>query len=357
MKYLNTLFTISLLFLFSDSQAQNGAELKREIEKALVYDLAVDTAKMTGWVIGCIDHDSTWIYSYGRISKLNKTSPNAQTIFEIGGVSKAFTSTVVQMMIERKILHADSLVNKYLKREQQFPLGNKITVLQLMTHTSGLSKLPEGFGLDEGDKNQPYWNYTETMLFDYLKSLDIAELRIGKYNYSHTNHAILEKIIANNGGLTDLKTIENRFDDSSSVFAQGYNPAQQPVENWKFGETFRYSIGVKATMNELLDFVKRQLGLKDSTLLPILRGTQIPLFKTDIDKNTSVAKSWHVLKYKKKYQICLQSGSTNGQSAFVAFVPQTKTGVVILANTRLVQAAMGMIILKALNYNWHREEE
>lgn len=355
MKPIFSILTI-ILVSFASISAQNGAELKKEIEKAMIYDLVIDTAKMTGWVIGCIDHDSTWVFGYGRVSKQTKVKPDGNTIFEIGGVSKAFTSTVAQLMIERKILNADSAINKYLQPVQQFPLGNKITLLQLMTHTSGLPKLPEAFGLDERDKDQPYLNYTEKMLFDYLKNVDTSEISIGKYTYSHTNHAIIEKIIANNGGLADLNKIEKRFDDSTFTYAQGYNPAQLPVENWKFGETFRYSVGVQATMNELLDFVKVQLGVKDTFLLNVLRGTQGPLFKTEIDKNTSVSKAWHVLRYKKRFMICLQSGSTNGQSAFVAFVPETKTGVIVLANTRLVQAPLGMLVLKALNYNWHREE-
>ena len=351
---------ISLLYIliatFSPLSAQNGIELKKEIEKAMVYDLVIDTAKMTGWVIGCIDHDSTWVFGYGRTSKLTKTKPDGNTIFEIGGVTKAFTSTVAQMMVEQKILHLDSAINLYLKPTQQFPLGNTLTLLQLMTHTSGLPKLPEAFGMDEKDKNQPYASYTEGMLFDYLKSVDTADLRIGKYNYSHINHAIIEKIIANKGGENSLNNIEKRFDDTSSIFIQGYNPAQLPVANWRFNETFKYSVGIKATMNELLDFMKLQLGIKDTFLFKILRGTQEPLFKTDIDKNTSVGKSWHILKYKKKIMICLQSGSTNGQSTFIAFIPETKTGVVVMANTRLVQAPLGMLVLKILNYNWRRDE-
>ena len=358
MKFIKSfLYTFSVFLIsLNNIHSQNGIELKREIEKGMAYDLTMDTAKMPGWVIGCIDHDSSWVFGYGRLSKLTKTPPNGNTLFEIGGVSKAYTSTVAQLMIEKHILNTDSVINLYLTPSQQFPLGNRITILQLMTHTSGLPKLPEAFGMDEKDKNQPYATYTEGMLFDYLKTMDTTDIRIGKYWYSHINHAILEKIIKNKGGYSNLSRFENHLDDSIVTYAQGYNPAQLPVDNWKFDETFHYSVGMKASVNEILDFMKAHMGLRDSNTYTLLKDLQTPLFKTDIDKNTSVGKAWHILKYKKRVIICLQSGSTNGQSAFVAFVPETKTGVVVLANTRLVQAPLGMLVLKILNYNWRRDE-
>ncbi len=349
------LFLNFIMLSLSTIYAQNGIELKSEIDKAIAYEVNMDTSKITGWVIGCIDHDSTWVFGYGRTSKVLKSKPNGQTIFEIGGVTKSYTAMVAQIMAERGILHLDSTLNIYLKPEQRFLMGNRITLLQLMTHTSGLPKFPDGFGSNDSDKNQPYADYTEEMLFEYLKTVDSTDLKKrGKYLYSHLNHAILEKIIANKGGSLALKNFERRIDDSTITYAQGYNPAQVAVPNWQFNETFKFSVGIQANMDELLDFMKSNLGVKDTSLYTILRGTQEAIFKTGIDKNTSVGKAWHVLKYKNRPLICIQSGSTNGQSAFFAFVPETKTGVVILANSRLVQGKLGMLILKILNFNWKR---
>lgn len=339
---------------FSTFYAQDGRELKREIDKALAYEVDIDTAKMTGWVIGCIDNDSTWIWGYGRLSKVNTAHPDNNTVFEIGGITKAFTATIAQLMAEQGLLNFDSTLNTYLKPEQRFLMGNRITLLQLVTHTSGLPKLPDGFGADEKDKDQPYLNYAESYLFEYLKTIDSSDISIGKYTYSHLNHAILEKIIENNGGKSALEQLDKPLKDTALTYIQGYNPAQFPVPNWLFDETFKYSLGMKAHMNMMVDFVKLNLGLKDTVHHHILRGVQEPIFKTNIDTRTSIGKAWHVYQYKKRPRICLQTGSTNGQSVLVAFVPETKTGVIIMANNRLVQAKLGMLILKMLNYNWRR---
>jgi serine-type D-Ala-D-Ala carboxypeptidase/endopeptidase len=343
-----------LLFTYTRIEAQNGDILQREIEKAMTYEVNMDTSKTTGWVIGCIDNDSTWIYGYGRISKTSTIKPDGNTIFEIGGASKIFTATAIHQLTEKNIVHYDSVVNTYLKPAQRFPLGNKITLLQLMTHTSGLQKLPEGFGMNEFDQDQPYLTYTEGELFKFLQSMDTADLKIGKYLYSHLNHSLLEIIIKNKGEYALLTQFEHSLNDTTCTHAQGYNPGQRPVPNWRFGETFHYSLGMHTNMVDILNFLKTHLSIKDSVHTQSFSTTQKSIFKTEIDKYTTIGKIWHILKVSKQVEVCLQSGATNGQSAFIALVPNTKTAVVILANSRLVQGRLGMLILKILNYNWKR---
>jgi serine-type D-Ala-D-Ala carboxypeptidase/endopeptidase len=344
------------LFLPFLTFAQNRERLERAVKDAMTHKIDMDTAKTTAWVIGCIDGDSAWVFGYGRLSKETKEKPDGNTIFEVGGVTKAYTATVIHFLVQNKKLNYDEKINAYLNDNQRFVLGNKITLLQLMTHTSGLPKVLEALHNDEKDRDQPYADYTEGMLFDGLKSLDSTDLKIGQYKYSHLNHAILEKIIQNKGAIEDLKAIENHADTSLHyTYAQGYSPAQKPTPNWIHNETFKYSNGLKLNAHDLLDFLKTHLGIKDKDFYGILKETQEPLFKTDVDKETRVGKAWHIMKQKKTPRICLQTGSTNGQSAFIGFVPETKTGVVVLTNSRLVQANLGLLILRILNEDWERK--
>jgi serine-type D-Ala-D-Ala carboxypeptidase/endopeptidase len=352
MKYI-ILLLISLSF---NAYSQDGKTLRKEIEKAIYYDSDLDTVKTPAWVIGCIDNDSTWVYGFGKIAKNSPIKPDGKTVFEVGGLTKAYTSTVVQLMVKNNILHIDSSINNYLKPTQRFPAGSKITLLQLMTHTSGLPKLPEEMGAEERDKDQPFEFYTEGMLFEFLKSLHTTDLNIGKYLYSHINHAILEKIIVNKGNIGDLTHIENSLSDPERVYAQGYNPGQRAVPMWQYNETYKYSVGLRLSTNEILDFLKSQMGMKNTEFQKYFADTQIPLFHTQLDKITYVSKAWHVIKEKKRPNICIQTGSTNGFSTFVAFVPETKTGVVLLTNSRKIQGRLGMAILRILNYNWRRTQ-
>jgi serine-type D-Ala-D-Ala carboxypeptidase/endopeptidase len=337
------------------TKAQDRKALERAVINILKYHADMDTVKTTAWVIGCIDGDSAWVFAYGRLSKETKIKPDGNTIFEVGGVTKSYTSTAAHFLVYNKKLNYDAKINVYLTDNQRFPLGEKITLLQLMTHTSGLPKILEALRNDEKDKDQPYADYTEGMLFDGLRGLDSTETKVGTYKYSHLNHAILEKIIQNQGAYDDLKAIENRLDTTPLTYVQGYNPGHRPIENWVYNETFKYSNGLKLSALELMDFVKTHLGIRDKSFYDILKETQEPLFKTDVDKYTQVGKAWHIMKQKKTPKICLQTGATNGQAAFIGFVPETKTGVIVLTNSRLVQANLGLMILRVLNENWERK--
>jgi CubicO group peptidase (beta-lactamase class C family) len=330
--------------------AQDRHNLHQEIEKALNYEVDIDTSKVPGWVIGCIDGDSTWIFGFGRVSKDSNKKPDGNTAFEIGGVTKAYFSTFLYHLVKQGKLQDDAPINKYLRDDQQFAAGDKITLLQLMTHTSGLRKLPDSYGIEERDAEQPYAEYTEEDFFDFLKSIEPTELKTGKYLYSHLNHAVLEKIWDNVKGDYITSVFEQPV-----TYAQGYNLASKPVPMWQFNETFRLSLGLTSNTNKLLSFVKKNLGLENPGDYEFYRDTQKPYFQSNLDKNIYVARAWHVMKDKRFADICIQTGSTGGHSAFVAFVPETKTGVVVLANSKAIQSRLGMIVLQILNYNWKRE--
>jgi serine-type D-Ala-D-Ala carboxypeptidase/endopeptidase len=331
-----------LFFSISTSSlsAQNGEALKQVIDQLLRRDNKVDSAKVTGFVIGCLDGDSSWVFPFGRLSKTSNEAPSGDTYFEIGGVSQVFIANQLYELVNKKQLDYEAPVNRYLPPALQFPMGERMTVLQLATHTSGLPKLPEDIGAFESDKDQLFETYTEGSLFNYLKDFDTTRLTANSYRYAPLNYAILEKML-------EGKELSNFGKDTSSnkSYAQGYNLAQKPVEMARFNETFLRTLGRQMSVKQLLSFVKQQLAVEE---------LHKPLYATNIGKFTSVGKAWHIIKESKRINVCVASGTTAGQSAFVAFVPATRTGVVVLTNSRLVAGKLGLAVLRVLNENWKR---
>ena len=322
--------------------AQNGGVLKHVVDKLLSRrENHVDSAKVTGFVIGCFDGDSTWIFPYGHLSKTTNQAPDGGTYFEIGGVSHVFLANRLYELVQTKQVDYATPVNHYLPPSLQFPMGNRLTLLQLATHTSGLPKLPEDMGLFESDKEQPFEAYTEGSLFEYLRAFDTTLLTTNTYRYAHLNYVILEKMMEKKGW---LKTEKDTF--PNKTYAQGYNMAQKSVELGRFNETFHWTLGRQANVKQLLKFIQQQVAIKE---------LQEPLVPTNIGKFTSMGKAWHVVRQNKNTTICLASGTTAGHSAFVAFVPKTKTGIVILTNSRLVAGKLGLAVLRILNENWKRK--
>lgn len=76
--------------------------------------------------------------SYGVQDSTGKLGLDTNTIFEIASVTKTFTSAVVFKLIEEGKLNLEDKVSKYLPL---FPNGDKISIRNLLTHSSGIGNI------------------------------------------------------------------------------------------------------------------------------------------------------------------------------------------------------------------------
>jgi serine-type D-Ala-D-Ala carboxypeptidase/endopeptidase len=98
-------------------------------------------------VIGLVDANGTQFYGYGKTSNAsNATTVNENTLFDIGSITKTFTTTILADMVNNGTVKLDDPIEKYLPPTVRVPTynGNKITLEDLATHTSGLPDLPLG---------------------------------------------------------------------------------------------------------------------------------------------------------------------------------------------------------------------
>ena len=65
-------------------------------------------------VIGIVSSNGTQVYSYGNISEENDTNVNGDSIFEIGSITKTFTTTLLVDMVKRGLINLDDPIGKYL---------------------------------------------------------------------------------------------------------------------------------------------------------------------------------------------------------------------------------------------------
>jgi len=72
---------------------------------------------------------------YGYRNATDKVANNEQTIFQLGSVTKQFTSAVILKLQEEKKLSVWDKLSKYFPG---YPKGDSITIEQLLTHTSGI---------------------------------------------------------------------------------------------------------------------------------------------------------------------------------------------------------------------------
>jgi CubicO group peptidase (beta-lactamase class C family) len=132
----------------------------------------------------------------GLLKKENRIQrvDNRNAAFEIGSVTKAFTANVLAQMVAEWKVNLDDQIGQYIP----FHLKNKppISLKQLVSHTSGLPRLPDDFfSYPDYLAENRYLNYNEERLVTYLtQNLKLASSPGEQFLYSNLGAGVLSYI-------------------------------------------------------------------------------------------------------------------------------------------------------------------
>src|SRR6266699_1172004 len=136
-------FTILLLATQFLAAAHNGfTDAEAEAIQAFLRENFGNTN--AGMVIGLVDERGSRVLAVGKLDNGTRQEVDGDTVFEIGSVTKTFTTLLLQDMVERDEVKLDDPVAKYLPESVKVPArdGKQITLLNLATHTAGLPRDP-----------------------------------------------------------------------------------------------------------------------------------------------------------------------------------------------------------------------
>jgi serine-type D-Ala-D-Ala carboxypeptidase/endopeptidase len=130
-------------------------------------------------VVGVISPNGTQVSGYGNISKANHTRVDGNTVFDIGSITKTFVAIVLMDMVKQGLVKLDDPLEKYLPANVTVPSfqGHKITLEDLVTHTSGLPYSPPGW--------KPNHYYTTQQVYQFLSNSSLASKPGTKDEYSN----------------------------------------------------------------------------------------------------------------------------------------------------------------------------
>lgn len=266
------------------------------------------------------------------------------SIFEIGSITKVFTSLALEEVLEKKGISLNMSAEKLLPSGYKLPEynGGKITVRQLVTHTSGLPRMPSNFLLG---LSNPYAHYTTKDLKTFLDSYKLTYPPGTKFQYSNLGMALAGLILENETGesygrsikeyvtkpLLMNSTIINITADDSARFATGYRSGRR-VSHWDLN-IFDGAGGLRSTCADLVRFLKTEMGLYKSKLYPAMKKTQLPLYniKDHGKQLDGIGMGW--LYSTLQDTIIWHDGETGGFISFLGFNVQNGSGVVVLSNS------------------------
>ena len=149
-------------------------------EKAGIFNGTVLITKGNGFLVN---------KGYGYKNVDTKTLNDANTIFQIGSVTKQFTAAVILKLVEQRKLSLSDKLSKYFPG---FPHANSITIENLLSHTSGLYNYT-----NDGNfmQNEVEKTLSREQFIQMIKDKPLDFTPGSKYNYSNSGYMFLGYII------------------------------------------------------------------------------------------------------------------------------------------------------------------
>ena len=343
---------LMLAFVVPTLVAQTPADA--DIRKILVQRID-EQRQGVGIVVGVIDASGRRTIAHGRLAKGDERNIGADTVFEIGSVTKVFTSLLLADMVARGEVALDDPLSKHLP-ETVKPRRPDITLEQLATHTSGLPRLPLNHKPE--DLKNPYADFTVAGLYECLAS---CEMRGDNgYEYSNLGAGLLGHILARRAGM-DYETLVRRrileplkMKDTSITLtpamrkrlATGHDATLSATPLWDL-PALAGAGALRSTANDMLKFLAAILGYEE---LPLTKtaASMLKARRTTGKPGLDIALAWHVTKVNGRDMVW-HNGGTGGFRSFLGYDPERRVGVVVLSNASMGPAGVDDIGVHVLD--------
>src|ERR1035438_3586515 len=198
--------SIVAMILFTASAWAQSPAISRVLSDSEIRKILVERIdnfhQGVGIVVGVIEPQGRRVVSYGSLDQGDPRPLNGDTIFEIGSVTKVFTSLVLADMVQRGEVSLADPAAKYLPVDVKVPVrgGPAITLVDLSTHTSGLPRLPNN--MHPKDPANPYADYSVEQLYQFLSSYQLTRDPGSQIEYSNLGGGLLGHVLALRAGMS-----------------------------------------------------------------------------------------------------------------------------------------------------------
>lgn len=333
---------VVIALLATVSAAAQTVAPDAEIRKILA-DRIDNQRQSVGIVAGVIEPSGRRIVAHGSFASGDARPVGADTVYEIGSITKVFTSLLLADAVQRHEVALTDPVATFLPDSVRMPErgGRAITLQDLATHTSALPRLPGN--MKPADAANPYADYSVEQLYQFLSSYQLPRDIGSQYEYSNLGGGLLGHVLALRAHTDYASLVRERITgplgmsstaivlspEMKSRLAVGHSPALQPVANWDL-PTLAGAGALRSTTTDLLTFLAANLGYTTSPLAPAMKA-MLEVRRPTGTAGLEVALGWHVLTAH-GHEIIWHNGGTAGYRTFIGFDRAARTGVVVLSN-------------------------
>lgn len=333
-----------LSFLAATGTSQGFAEggFKHEKKIATLVAPYLTHNKVNAVSVGVISNGVVWKKHYGVIDGKGTPAPNDKTIYEIGSISKVFTSLLLADAVTSGRLKLDDPISVVMKQlvEKNPMLGNSVTFAHLSHHVSGLPAMPTN--IKPADSTNPFAGYDRRMLTDYVLKAKPVRQPGEKYEYSNLGAGLLGDLLSRQAGVsyeTLLKqkltgplkmsdTVVTLSAEQVARLAPPHNAAMLRDKSWDF-DALAGCGAVRSNIDDMLLFASASLTPPNGRL-----GKVIELawkkHKPPVGANLAMGLGWMIAR---DGTTRWHNGQTGGYHCMMLVNRRLKTAVVLLCNT------------------------
>lgn len=288
-----------------------------------------------------IDKGKVQYLNYGLVNQANKTATTEQHLFEIGSVSKTFTTLALASMVKEGKIKLTDAVEPYLPKGHKLPKysDKPITFLSLANHTSGLPSLPTD--LKMSDPLNPYADYTIEQLYAFLASYKLGREVGEKAEYSNLGMGLLGHVLS----IIDNKSYEQMIskrvtkplgmiDTMVNVpmtklnqFSDGHNAELKPTKHWDI-PTLAGAGAIRSNIKDMVSYVKANMGGKDNSIYALAQQPTANF----VSEHSKIGLGW-ITNQTAETSYIWHNGGTGGFRSFVGFDRTNQKAIILLSNS------------------------
>lgn len=329
----------------SNSKAENFDAIVSSLERRLQKDLTTDNIQ--GSISASIvkDNKIVWAKGFGYADRKRKSVADTSTIYRTGSITKSFTAFLMMQLVEEGVIKLTDPVEWYLPEVKNligYSSSRKVTFLQLATHYSGLIREPTLEDAATGTIET--W---ESKVIQSISHTSFQSRPGESFSYSNIGYGILGLALSRAAHKPFMELIQNKIFNplkmGSSYFnvpveviprlANGMNggPKDLDIETPKQEHIGRgYKVpngGIYSAPNDLSRFIIANLGYHQLLSPENLQSMQTG--KLSGNDNYGLG---FFINNKQIGKIINHGGAVAGYTAYFAFDPTSRYGIVIMRN-------------------------
>ncbi|CAH0335878.1 Penicillin-binding protein 4* [Flavobacterium sp. CECT 9288] len=297
--------------------------------------------------------------SFGKANlelDVNLTSDN---VFQIGSMTKQFTAISILILEEKGKLSVNDLVSKHIP---DYPLGDKITLHHLLTHTSGIKDFTKMKSLRDISQKE----MTPKMMVDFFKN-EPADFAPGeKFDYNNSGYVLLGYIIELVSGEKYEEFINKNIFDKVGMNNSQYASDRKIILKRAYGyqkKEYGYvnktqiSFSIPFSSGSLMSTTGDMFKWQNALNLNLLLNTEtlkkaFTKYKLNNGEEFTYGYGWHLINVNGN-QLRRHGGSVFGFKSMGVYIPSEDIYVIGLTNCDCnsptqVTEEIALLTLKAL---------